>query len=101
LGTDGDGPVAKQGVPMVDFSGVQQQLTAITTAHTDYAKSSFEASKAYFEKLAGVKSPDKFMELTMEHTKSAFETFVAEATKIGDLYKNFATEAFSSIKAKS
>jgi hypothetical protein len=72
---------------MVDFSGIQQHLTAITTAQTDYAKSSFEASKAYFVKLAGVKSPDKFMELTMEHTKSAFETFVAEATKIGDLYK--------------
>ena len=86
---------------MVDFSGIQQHLTAITTAQTDYAKSSFETSKAYFEKLAGVKSPDKFMELTMEHTKSAFETFAAEATKIGDLYKNFATEAFSSIKAKS
>jgi hypothetical protein len=74
---------------MVDFSGVQQHLTAITTAQTDYAKSSFEASKAYFEKLAGVKSPDKFMELTMEHTKSAFETYVAEATKIGDLLQEF------------
>jgi hypothetical protein len=86
---------------MTDFTGVQQQMAAITTAHTDYAKSSFEASKAYFEKLAGVKSPDKFLELTMEHTKSAFETFAAEATKIGDLYKNFAKEAFGSIKAKS
>jgi hypothetical protein len=36
---------------MVDFSGVQQHLTAITTAQTDYAKSSFEANKAYFESL--------------------------------------------------
>lgn len=86
---------------MVDFSGVQQHLTAITTAQTDYAKSSFEAGKAYFEKLAGVKSSDKFIELTMDYTKSAFETFAAEATKIGDLYKNFAKEAFSSMKAKS
>jgi hypothetical protein len=41
------------------------------------------------------------MELTMEHTKSAFETFVAEATKIGDLYKNFAKEAFTPITTKS
>jgi hypothetical protein len=86
---------------MVDFSGVQQQLTAITNAQTDYAKSSFEASKAYFEKLAGVKSPEKFLELTTEYTKSAFETFVAEATKIGDLYKNFAKEAFTPITTKS
>jgi hypothetical protein len=86
---------------MTDLAGIQQHFTAITTAQTDYAKSSFEASKAYFEKLAGVKSPDKFVELTMEHSKSAVENFVAEATKIGDLYKNFATEAFASLKAKA
>ena len=86
---------------MVDFSGIQQHLTAITTAQTDYAKSSFEANKAYFEKLASLKSPEKFMELTTEHAKSAFETFVAEATKIGDLYKNFAKEAFTPITMKS
>ena len=84
---------------MTDLSSIQQHLTAITTAQTDYAKSTFEANKAYFEKLARVKSPDKFVELTMEHTKSAFETFVAEITKIGDLYKNFAKEAFTPIKA--
>ena len=60
-------------------------------------KSSFEANKAYFEKLAGVKSPDKFFELTTEYAKSAQETFVAEATKIGELYKTFAQEAFKPI----
>jgi hypothetical protein len=79
---------------MTDFSGVQQHLTAITTAQTEFAKSSFEASKAYFEKLAGVKSPDKFVEVSTEYVKSAQATFIAEATKIGDLYKTFVQEAF-------
>ena len=79
---------------MTDFASVQQHLTAITTAQTDFAKSSFQASKAYFENLASVKSPEKFMELTTEYAKSAQATFVAEATKIGDLYKTFAQEAF-------
>ena len=86
---------------MTDLSSIQQHLTAITTAQTDYAKSTFEANKAYFEKLAGVKSPDKFVELTTDHTKSVFETFVAQATKIGELYKNFAREAFTPIQPKS
>ena len=76
-------------------ASVQKHLTAITTAQTDFAKSSFEASKEYFEKLAGVKSPDKFIELTTEYAKSAQKTFVAEATKIGELYKTFAQEAFT------
>ena len=77
-------------------ASVQKHLTAITTAQTDFAKSSFEASKEYFEKLAGVKSPDNFVELMTEYAKSAQETFVTEATKIGELYKAFAMEAFTS-----
>ncbi|EHR00208.1 phasin family protein [Bradyrhizobium sp. WSM471] len=82
---------------MTDFFNIQQHLTAITTAQTDFAKSSFEASKAYFEKLAAVKVPDKFTELTTEYAKSAQETFFAEATKIGELYRTFAQEAFKPI----
>jgi hypothetical protein len=78
-------------------ASVQNHLTAITTAQTDLAKSSFEASRAYFEKLAGVKSPDKFVEVTTEYVKSAQETFVTEATKIGELYKAFVVEAFTAL----
>ena len=37
---------------MTDLASVQKHLTAIATAQTDFAKSSFEANKAYFEKLA-------------------------------------------------
>ena len=72
---------------MTDFSAVQANFTAIATAHGDYAKASMEAGKSYFEKLASVKSPQTFMELTSEYTKSAYEMFVADATKIGQLYK--------------
>jgi hypothetical protein len=42
-----------------------------------------------------VKSPDNFIELTTEYARSAQKTFVAEATKIGELYKTFAQEAFT------
>jgi hypothetical protein len=82
---------------MTDFASVQKHLTAITAAQTDFAKSSFEASEAYFENLTSVKSPDKFVELTNEYAKSAQATFAAEATKIGELYKTFAQEAFKPI----
>jgi hypothetical protein len=79
---------------MTDFAPIQEKLTAITTAHADYAKSSFEAHKAYLEKLAAVKAPDQAMQITTEHMKSAYETFVAESQKIGELYKSFFTTAF-------
>ena len=63
---------------MTDMSHVQAKLTAITTAHTDYAKAAFEANKAYMEKLATMKAPDQAMQLTSDHMRTAYETFVAE-----------------------
>jgi len=48
---------------MTDFAPVQEQLTAIVTAHTCYAKASFEANKAYFENLVTLKAPDECMQL--------------------------------------
>jgi phasin family protein len=96
-GTASEHDRQRKHLAMTDFASVQKHFAAITTAQTDFAKSSFEANKAYFEKLASVKSPDKFVELTTEYAKSAQETFVAEATKIGELYKAFAQEAFKPI----
>ena len=34
------------------------------------------------------------MQLVTEHMKSSYETFVAEATKIGEMYKDFFKSAF-------
>jgi hypothetical protein len=84
-----------QGDSMTDLSPVQEKLTAIMTAHTDYAKASFDANKGYFEKLATLKAPDEAMQLTTDHMKSARETFLAEAKKIGEMYKTFFATAFT------
>jgi hypothetical protein len=74
---------------MTDMIAIQEKMKAIATAHADYAKSSLDANKAYMEKLATIKAPDQAMQIITDHMKSAYETFVAEATKIGDMYKDF------------
>lgn len=79
---------------MTDMTVVQDKMKAIATAHADYARSSFEANKAYLEKLATAKAPDQAMQITADHMKLAYETFAAEATKITEMYKNFFTSAF-------
>jgi ribosomal protein S17E len=77
-----------------DMTVVQDKMKAIATAHVDYIKSSFDANKAYMEKIATIKAPDQAMQITTDHMKAACETFVAEATKIGDMYKDFFKSAF-------
>ena len=72
---------------------VQNGLQAIATAYGDYGKKSFEDTKAFVEKLSGVKSLDKVMEAQSEFARSAYETFVADSQKIAGLYGDLAKQA--------
>jgi hypothetical protein len=66
---------------------------AIATAYSDYTRKSFEDTRSFVEKLSGVKSVDKAIEIQTEFAKSAFETFMAESQKIGALYRDLAAES--------
>jgi len=77
--------------PMNSFPG---EFHAIATAYSDYARKSFEDTRSFVEKLSGVKSVDKAIEIQTDFAKSAFETFMAESQKIGALYRDLATQSF-------
>jgi hypothetical protein len=79
-------------------SGVQSGLHAIATAYGDYTKKSFEDTKAFVEKLSGVRSLDKAIEAQTDFAKSAYETFVADSQKIAGLYGDLAKQAFKPIE---
>jgi phasin family protein len=71
------------------FEGIQ----AIATAYGDYSKKSYEDTKSFVEKLSGVKSLDKAIEVQTEYAKSAYESFVAESQKIAGLYTDLVKQA--------
>ena len=73
---------------------VSKSAQAISVEIADYSKKSFEDSTAALEKLFGVKSIEKAIELQTEYAKSAYEGFVAEATKIGEMYTALAKETY-------
>ena len=53
-----------------------------------------EQASAALEKLFGVKSLDKAIEVQTEFAKTAYEGFVAEATKLSELYTDLAKETY-------
>jgi len=77
---------------------VQNGLQAIASAYGDYTKKSFEDAKSFVEKLSGVKSLDKAIEVQTEFAKSAYETFVAESQKIAGLYTDLAKQAYKPVE---
>jgi hypothetical protein len=79
---------------MKAFGTLSKSAQTIATEQVDYAKKAFEANSAHVEKLFGVKTFDKAIELNTEFAKTSYEGFVAQATKMGGLVTDFAKEAF-------
>ncbi|MFZ1812981.1 MAG: phasin family protein [Rhizobiaceae bacterium] len=79
---------------MKSLNAVSKGFQEIAKEAADYAKSSFDNSSAVAEKLMAVKSPEKAFEIQSEFAKSAYETFVAQATRMGELYVGVAKEAY-------
>jgi hypothetical protein len=88
--------VSKENVDLAvkSMGAVSKSAQAIATEIADYSKKSFEESTSALEKLFGVKSIEKAIELQTEYAKSAYEGFVAEATKIGEMYTAMAKETY-------
>ena len=76
------------------FAAVSKSVQALAAESSEYAKKSMEMGSGYFEKLSGVKSLDKAIELQTEYAKTAYESFVAQATKMGDMYADIAKEMY-------
>ena len=89
---------------MKSFGVLSKATQAIATEVADYSKKSFEDGSKVMEKLLGVKSIEKAIEIQTDYAKQSYESFVAEASKIGNLYAELAKEAykpFESVVAKA
>jgi len=83
---------------MASFGVWTKNTQAIASELADYSKKYFEDSAAAMEKLMGAKSVEKAMEVQSEYIKSAYEDFVAQSTKIGELYAGLAKEAYKPLE---
>jgi phasin family protein len=79
---------------MKQFGTVSKGWQAIASEFADYSKKSFEDGSAALEKLFGAKSLEKAIEVQSEYAKTSYEGFVAEATKLGELYTDLAKESY-------
>jgi hypothetical protein len=83
---------------MKQFGSVSKGWQAIATEVADYSKKSFENGSAALEKLFGAKSLETAIQVQSDYAKSTYEGFVAEATKIGELYTDLAKETYKPLE---
>ncbi|MBB3972128.1 phasin family protein [Hansschlegelia beijingensis] len=80
------------------FGAVSKGLQAIAVEVADYSKKAFEDGTALVEKIASAKSVDKAFEVQSQFVRSSYETYLARATKIGELYADIAKESYKPIE---
>jgi hypothetical protein len=85
---------------MKSFGAVSKSFQAIAVETADYAKKAFEEGTAVGEKLAAAKSFDKVMEVQADYLKSAYDGFVAQSTKVGQLYVELAQEFYKPLESQ-
>ena len=88
--------VSKENVDMAlkSMGALSKGSQAIAVEVADYSKKAFEDGTAALEKLFGVKSFEKAIEVQTEYAKIAYEGFVAKASKISELYADLAKETY-------
>lgn len=76
------------------LSTLSKSLQAIAVETGEYTKKSFETGSSALEKLFAANSPDKAFEIQSNYARQAYEGFVAEATRLGELYAETARDAY-------
>ena len=80
------------------FGEMNKGFQAIAAEVTDYSKKAFAANTQVVEKLLGAKSVETAIQIQTEYAKSAYEGFVAQASRINELVVKLATEAFKPVE---
>lgn len=81
------------------LASLSKGLQAIAVETTEYTKASFESGSAALEKLVSAKSLEKAVEIQADYAKTAYEGFVAEATRIGELYADLFRDYYKPLES--
>ena len=87
-------------VVLRSYSELNKGFQAIAARVTDYSKKAFEDATRAFERMAGAKSFESVIEIQSQYAKKAYDTWVAEASKLGEMYAAVARDAYKPARRK-
>jgi hypothetical protein len=80
------------------YGEANKGFQAIAAEITDYSKKAFEDATRAFEQLVGVKSVEQAIEIQSQYAKKAFENYIAEVSKLGEMYVGLARSAYKPLE---
>ena len=80
------------------YGELNKGLQGIGARVTDYSKRAFEDATRAFEQLVGAKSLEHAFEIQSQYAKKAYDTWVAEASKLSEMYAAVARDAYKPVE---
>jgi hypothetical protein len=80
------------------YGELSKGFQAIGARVTDYSKRAFQDATRTFEQLVGAKSFEHAIEIQSQYAKKAYDTWVAEASKLGEMYAAVARDAYKPVE---
>jgi len=80
------------------FGEMNKGLQAIAAEVTDYSKRSLEDGSRAFEQLLRAKSFEQVIEVQSQYARMAYEAYVAELTKLGEMYAGLTRNAYKPVE---
>jgi hypothetical protein len=75
-------------------------LQAMASEAADFQRKSFEKGAAALDKVFAAKSVDKAIEVQQGFAKEAYEAYIGEISKMGELYMAAAKEAYKPFESQ-
>jgi hypothetical protein len=86
-------------VALKSADAVSKGFQAIAAEAADFTKKSLEAGSSVFEKLLATQSFDKAVEVQSDYVRSAYEGYVGQVTKVGEIVADMAKDAYKPYEA--
>jgi hypothetical protein len=80
------------------FGEISQGLQAIAAELTAYSKKAFEDGTRALEQLLGAKSFEQVIEIQSQYAKKAYDAYIAELSKLGEMYAGLTRNAYKPVE---
>lgn len=81
-------------IAMKSASALNKGFQALATEAADYSRHSIETGAKAFEKLVAASSLDKAVEVQSDYLRTAYQGYVSQATKVGEIVTAMACDAY-------
>ena len=80
------------------FGEMNKGFQVLAAEMTDYSKRTFEDVFRAWEELLGARSMDRAFEIQSQYAKKAYDNYIAEVSKLGEMYVSLARNAYKPVE---